>query len=331
MEKKITSATPNTDYEKRPIEEMSTPTTPNTVGNDNTTEKKSAMNVKDIPLDLLESSCPRKTTNFHLNPIRKSMSEIGMLEPLLVYEKVENETKKYLIIDGNKRFRILVESGGHESVPCILVSSPDTYTTSRQVISVSPVERAKMIKKVLETVAEEKVSAAIGVSSLKPMLDENFSAGLSQMAILAYENRLLTKTALEELKHVSVKRQDEILKELMQRGEKQKDLKQSKPCNIDIIKGLVLLTTDNERVTQKKRKTPWKKRDEKSESITKELREISARGELMSSKFHAYVSDLVKLLIYVRGFLNEVDITEYVQKNYPDEYRRIRIIMDREQ
>ena len=291
-----------------------------------TMEKKSKMSAKDISLDRLVMSNSRQITKSVLAPLRMSIEEIGMLEPLLVYE--EGETA--LIIDGNKRYLILL-AAGIEYAPCILVSCPDTYTASRQVIDVSPLERAKMIRKALEKVAKERVAAAIGVLSLEPKLNDEFKDGLSPAIILAFEGGLLTKTALQELKHVTQKRQEVILKELSQKDRKQKgsEVKPVKPYNIDIIRGLVLLTPDAERVNRK-RKSPWKTREDKTELITRKFREVKEQRDLMGRMYHNYVSDLVKQLTYIRGFLKDEKTKNYVRTKHPDLYKKIREIMDRE-
>jgi len=291
-------------------------------------EKKTEKVFKDISLDRLEMSNSRNITSVHLAPIRMSMREIGMLEPLLVYEEGESA----LIIDGNKRYLILLAEG-IESAPCVLVSQADTYTASRQVIDVSPVERARMIKKALEKVDEARIAAAIGVQTLKPRLDDKFKVGLSATVILAFENGLLTKTALQELKHVTQKRQDTILKELAQKEQQEKgkgkECKASKPYHLDIIRGLILLTPVTERVATKK-KAPWNKRDEKSEFVTKKFRDIAEQKDLMSRVYHTYVSDLLKQLTYARGFLKDDKIKQYVRSKYPEMYKKICEIMDRE-
>jgi ParB-like chromosome segregation protein Spo0J len=278
-------------------------------------EQKSEMTAKDISLSRLVATNSRKFTNRDLAPIRMSMEEIGMLEPLTVYE--EGETA--LIIEGNKRYFILL-GAGIESAPCILAKCPDTYTPSYQVIAVSPVERAKMIKKVLETVDENKVAAAIGVSSLKPVLTDKFADGLNPAIILAFERGLLTKTALQELKSVTPKRQAEILKVLTQ----------SKNYNLDVIRGQILETPQTERVAVKKRRTPWQKNEEKMNAMTKRLEEVEKQRDLMSHMYHTYVSDVTKQLAYVRGFLKDKNIEQYVTTKYPEVLKAFRTIMERE-
>ena len=277
-------------------------------------EQKSEMTAKDISLSRLVATNSKKFTLRDLAPIRMSIEEIGMLEPLIVYD--EGETA--LIIDGNKRYFILL-GAGIESVPCILAKCPDTYTPSYQVIAVSPVERAKMIKRVLETVDENRVAAAIGVSSLKPILTDKFADGLNPAVILAFEQGLLTKTALKELKNVTLKRQAEILKVLTQ----------SKNYNLGVIRGQILDTPTAERVVQKRR-TPWQKNEEKMDAITKRLEQIEKQSDLMSRMYHTYVSDVTKQLTYIRGFLKDKKIEQYVTTKYPEMLKAFRTVMERE-
>ena len=178
----------------------------------------------------------------------------------------------------------------------------------------------KMIQKVLEKVSEDKIAAAIGVSSINPGLDKNLIARLAPLVIQAYDQGLINKTALNELKHVSLKRQIEIVKEL----------KQTKNYNLDIIKGLVLATPSAEQVVIQKRKSPWVANEEKREAITKSLSEIEKRSDLMSHMYHTYVSDVTKQLVYIRGFLKVKKIEQYVAANYPKMLKVFYEIMERE-
>ena len=277
-------------------------------------ERKSTIIIKDIPLSRLEPTNPKPFTNEELARVRRSLEGIEMLEPFVVCERGET----FQISDGNKRYFIFRDAG-IESAPCVLQPRLDTYTASHQIIEVSPAEREKMINKVREKVAEDKVAAAIGRSSLKPSIDENLAKKLHAVIQIAFEQKLLTKAALYELQHVIPKRQAEILKEL----------KQVKNYNLDMIRGKILLTPIAERIIQKK-KTPWQKCDEKRELITRRLEEITKQNALLERTFHTYVSDVIKQLTYIRGFLDKEIVKQYIVQNYPAMYKKFREIMDRE-
>lgn len=283
-------------------------------------EKKSEIIVKDIPLKKLVPTNTKKFSSNDLVPIRVSMETVGMLEPLSVCE--DGET--FLVVGGNKRYQILLE-GGHESVPCILVPRPDTYTPSYQVIDVSPTERTRMVNKVLETVDKNRVNAAIGKISRKPVLDDKFVVGLSQDAIRAFKDGELSKPALQELKNVTPKRQAEILRTLAQ-------TKTNKTYNLDTIKTQILATLPPQRVERvtRKRKTPWEKREERMDAITKRLEYVEQQNDLMSRMYHTYVSDVTKQLAYIRGFMEDDNIRQYVETQHPEVYETFCEIMRRE-
>jgi len=283
-------------------------------------EKKSEMIVKDIPMSRLVPTNTEKINPQELALIRKSMEAIGMSELLSVYE----EGEKAYIVDGHKRYHIL-RTDGYESAPCVLVPRPDPYTPSYQVIAVSPTERTKMVNKVLETVDKNKVDAAIGKSSRKPVLDDKLAAELDQDAVRAFNNGSLTKSALQELKNVKPKRQAEILKVLAK-------IKTNKTYSLDAIKAQILATPPSqrsERVVQTK-KTPWEKNKEKMDAIIKHLEEIENQKDLMSCMYHTYASDVTKQLAYVRGFMEDDQIRQYVETQHPKVFKTFCEIMRRE-
>jgi ParB-like chromosome segregation protein Spo0J len=283
-------------------------------------EKKSEIIVKDIPMNRLVPTNTKKFSLNDLDSIRMSMEAIEMLEPLSVCKDGE----KYLVVGGNKRYQVLLEDG-HESAPCVLVPRPDTYTPSYQVIDVSPTERTKMVNKVLETVDKNRVNAAIGKISRKPVLDDKFIVGLSQDAIRAFKDGSLSKHALQELKNVTPKRQAEILRTLAQ-------TKTNKTYNLDTIKTQILATLPTQRVERatRKRKTPWEKNEERMDAITKRLEQVQQQSDLLSSMYHTYVSDITKQLIYIRGFMEDDNIRQYVEMQHPEVFKTFCEIMRRE-
>jgi ParB-like chromosome segregation protein Spo0J len=276
-------------------------------------EKKSAIVIKDIPLSLLEPI----NSNFNerdLAGVRISMQGIEMMEFLVVCKKGE----KYQISDGNKRYRILHDEG-FVSAPCIVIPHLDIYTASRQVIDVSPTEQKKMIDKVSETVPEDKIAAAIGKLTLKPCIDKNLENKLHAVIKTAFEGKKLSKAALHELKKVAPKRQAEIFKEL----------KQIKTYSLDLIKTKILQTPKEEMVVHGE-KSPLTKNQVRQNSMIKTLREFSDESLLLEHRNTTFVQDVIKILTYVRGFLDKEDIYNYVENKYPEMLKKFHEILERE-
>jgi hypothetical protein len=256
----------------------------------------------------------KASRRLHHNRTNRRNSEYALPGRDTVYEEANGET---LIIDGNKRFFVLLAAGS-ETAPCILTKLPDTYTPSTQVIDVSPAERAKMIKKALEQVDETMIAAAIGVSSLKPGIDNKLKAKLHPTIILAYKEGMLSKVALVELANVVPKRQAEIFQEL----------RKIKKFTLDVIKQQVLKTSPAE-LTELKVKKISQKNEEKRSAMIKHLEEVDSRREAMSDHYKTYSYDVAEQLIYVRGFLDNEKIEQHIVKNYPEMYKKFQEIMER--
>jgi len=277
-------------------------------------KKKSEIIIKDIPLSRLEPTNPAPFKPHDLAEVRRSMETVEMMEFLVVCKKGEI----FLISDGNKRYQIMLEEG-HETAPCIVTSHLDIYTASRQVIAVSPGERNKMINKVSEIVPEDKIAAAIGKQTLKPTIDKNLEGKLHEAVKTAFEGRKLSKAALHELKKVTLKRQAEIMKELKQLGK----------FNLEMIEGKILQSPKSEMITQGK-KNPLTINNEKRASMTKHLQEISKQSDMMELQYNTFANDVIKMMIYIRGFLDDKDFKKFIEEKYPDMYKKIREIMERE-
>jgi len=273
---------------------------------------------KDISLEKLTPTNSEIFSKSCLDKIQMSMESLWMVEALQVYEE---ESGEILIIDGNKRFQILV-AAGHTTAPCVLTQLPDTFTPSYYVIDVSPQERAKMIRKALEKASEAEVAAAIGVSSLETSIDKNLEAKLHPAVIIAFKENMLSKAALMELRHVIPARQAAILKEL----------RKIKNYGLELIKQQIVETSPAERIDHKGN-TPWKKNDAKRTSMVKRFEELDNRKEVMVDQYHTYLSDVSAIVIFMRGFMENPEhpaIAEYVKKNYPTIYERFREILKRQ-
>ena len=63
--------------------------------------------------------------------------------------------------------------------------------------------------------------------------------------------------------------------------------------------------------------------------MVKRMEEIDNRREAMSDHHKTYSYDVAEQLIYVRGFLDNEKIEQYVAKNYPEMYNKFMEIMER--
>lgn len=59
----------------------------------------------------------RKMSDEEMNMLRRSISELGFVDPLQVVKVGE----KYIIVNGNHRFKVLKDSFGWERFPCVVI------------------------------------------------------------------------------------------------------------------------------------------------------------------------------------------------------------------
>ena len=116
-----------------------------------------------IPLDHLipQTSISKETrTGVAFRQIAASVKEIGLIEPLVVFERSKTE---FLILDGHIRVDILKGNGAKEA-RCILAADDESYTYNRRVNSIPPIAQHLMLLEALRTgLSEERIAKSLNV------------------------------------------------------------------------------------------------------------------------------------------------------------------------
>jgi hypothetical protein len=95
--------------------------------------------------------------------IAKSVAEIGIVEPLVVYAQPQKDGK-YVLLDGRLR-RAALHDMGRTEAPCILARDDEAFTYNKRVNPVAPVQEHLMIMRALERgIPEEKLARALNVN-----------------------------------------------------------------------------------------------------------------------------------------------------------------------
>jgi len=92
--------------------------------------------------------------------IAASVREIGLIEPLAVFQRLENE---YLLLDGHIRLDVLKDRGATEA-KCILATDDESYTYNRRVNSIPPIAQHLMLLEALQNgLTEERIAKSLDV------------------------------------------------------------------------------------------------------------------------------------------------------------------------
>src|SRR5438093_5918445 len=98
-------------------------------------------------------------SNAKYQKVMSSVRELGVIEPLAVFP--QNDTGKYLLLDGHLRFEALKELG-HTHAPCLISTDDEAYTYNRRVNKISPIQEHAMILKALKSgISEERIAKVL--------------------------------------------------------------------------------------------------------------------------------------------------------------------------
>ena len=253
----------------------------------------------DLPIVKLLPRTERKVHPKYLKRIEASLRAVGLIEPLIVFAHEDH----YEILDGNLRYRILLEMGV-EMVPCIVWKERESFTGNRMVNRLSPAEEMRMLRKSLEEIDEKTIANALGLSGIRYRLNDKLLKQLDPPVAKAFESGKIGRPTAEELTHVKPDRQVEILN-LM---ENYNDFSPT------FAKGLVLKTPPAKRSKVNGSKTPWTRAEQKKNDLLKRLREAEQQQDFFSGLYRQYTTNLLKLVIYVRSLLHNPRVKQYLEE-----------------
>lgn len=261
---------------------------------------------EDVPIDKLvpinERSINLKT-NKGFHKILSSIKNIGLIEPLCVYR----ENGHYLILDGFLRYKALQQIG-IKMVPCILQQTKEAYTFNRMVNVLSPYQESRMLRKSLASIDHSTIEQVLGLKSLEYRLGTQTYEHLDNNIIKMIDANKISRKCAKELTYVNRERQLEILQEM----------KKYNDFSITFARALVIKTSPDKRNVEKKIKKTWFEDSGKKQELIAKLEEVQKRYDFFSSLYRQYMTDLLKLSIYVRKLITNEKIKNYMAQKSPE-------------
>jgi ParB-like chromosome segregation protein Spo0J len=146
--------------------------------------------------------------------IAQSVSEIGIIEPLVV-TKESNEDGARLLLDGHARRTILLDLG-HTSARCILALDDEAFTYNKRINHLATVQEHFMIVRALERgVPEEKLAKALDVNIGHIKRRRTLLNGVCPEVVEMLKDRVINPNTFDVLRKMKPMRQIEAA-ELMQ-------------------------------------------------------------------------------------------------------------------
>ena len=259
---------------------------------------------RDIPIVLLRPRHERKISKREYERIRAAILAVGLIEPLLVFP----ENDYYIILNGDQRYRILLELGV-ETVPCILAQQKESFTSNRMVNRLSPLQESRMIKKSLDELDEKTIAAALGITHIAHRLNATLLKQLHPRIATAFDAGTINRACVLELTYVTPKRQEEILDAM----ENYKDF------SVAFVRSLVLKTPQHARARNRTGvRNPWVRSEHRKSDLLKKLADAEEKHDFYTTLYRHYSINLLKLVIYARLLVTKERIAAYLRESHAD-------------
>jgi len=261
------------------------------------------VNARDIPIGQLVPMSERQVTAAAYAKISASILAVGLIDPLVVYP----EETHFVILDGQLRYRILLENG-IENVPCLIWNEKEAFTANRMVNRLSHAQAARMIRKSLEELDEVTIAKAFGMTQVRHRLNKNLMKRLHPKAVTLYETERLSTVCVKEFGFVAPKRQEEILK-IMEGCD---------DYSVTMARALVLKTPISQRVKGRSgTRTPWVKNGNGQPDLLKQLKQAEEQQDFYATIYRQYSINLLKLVVYARRLLMNPKVRSFLDSSYP--------------
>src|SRR6516225_1986841 len=141
--------------------------------------------------------------------VAQSIAEVGLIEPLVVSRKPD-DNGKYFLLDGHWRRAALMDSG-ETSVHCILAYDDETFTYNKRINHLATIQEYFMIVRALARgVSEEKLAKALDVNIGHIKRRRALLDGISPDVVEMLKDRMVSPTTFDVLRKMGPMRQVEV-------------------------------------------------------------------------------------------------------------------------
>ena len=238
--------------------------------------------------------------------ILKSLSEIGLIEPLSI--SAPNSTGIYVLLDGHIRVIAMKELGLTEA-HCLIAKDDETYTYNNRVNRLSTVQEHIMIKRAITRgLSPEKLSASLNIDLNHIKRKVKLLDGICSEAIHLLKDQVFSSKIGDVLRKMKPTRQVECVELMISANN----------LTIPYIEALLAASPAQLLVNEAK---PKKLSGVSAEQMLKMEREMSNLQDQYKLIEETYGQDVLNLVLakgYLSKLLKNAEISRYIQNSQPD-------------
>ena len=239
--------------------------------------------------------------------IVKSIREVGMIEPLMVYpQKVHPGT--YVLLDGHLRCLALKQLG-QKTAECLIAKDDECFTYNNRINRLPPIQCHKMIVKAVHAgVRPERIAEALDmplsvVRGLITLLD-----GINEEAAHLLRDKNVSPKTIRLLKKVIGLRQIEIA-ELMVNANN---------YGVGYAEALVFATQPDQMVNPKEPKKKTSMTAEEAAKMEQEMESLEKDFKAVEAAYTENMMNLTMARTYIKSLLKNAKVIRYLSANHAE-------------
>jgi ParB-like chromosome segregation protein Spo0J len=248
--------------------------------------------------------------------IARSVEEIGVIEPIVVYRKPDHRGR-YLMLDGHLKRAVLLDRGETEA-ECLLAKDDEAFTYSKRIGRLAIVQEHFMILRAIERgVSEEKVAKALDVNVEHIKRRRRLLRGICPEVIDLLRDKSVNPVTFDVLRKMKTVRQIESCKLMMSASN----------YASSYAKALLTATKDSERVRPVRQTRPTAITSADLTLMERELKTVQRELQAVETSYGGDMLNLVIATRYVSNLVSNRRVVRYLEDNHPEVLAEFRGIL----
>jgi ParB-like chromosome segregation protein Spo0J len=248
--------------------------------------------------------------------IARSVSEVGIIEPLVVARSKEQKGK-YLLLDGHMRHAVLTDMAATD-VRCLVAADDEAYTYNKRINRLATVQEHFMIVRAIgRGVSEEKLAKALnldikGIKRRRVML-----VGICPEAVELLKDKSVNSRTFEVLRKMKPMRQIEAAELMCTAGN----------YTFSYAKALLAATRQADLVKAEEPKRIAGMTPEQMARMEREMEKVQRDLKSVESRYGEDVLQLVIASGYLSKLVANAEIKRYLGQHHPEILSEFRAII----
>lgn len=266
-----------------------------------------------LPLRKVPDSI-KKTVKY--KRIAKSVSEIGIIEPLIVARPKER-SGKYILLDGHMRYSTLVD-GGAKEVRCLIADDDEAFTYNKRINRLATVQEHYMIVRALKRgVSEEKLARALDVDIKLIKQRRVLLNGITPEVVELLKDKSVNPVIFSVLRKMKPMRQVEAAELMGSAGN----------FSSSYAKALLAATRQNDLVHADRPKSVGGMTLEQMARMEREMETLQRDFKAVEASYGDDVLHLVIASGYLSKLIGNQEIGRYLNHNHPEILSEFKVII----